>query len=52
MRFVIQRVRSASVSVDHKVVGSIDKGLLVFIGVCQEESGRVRRTPRKHYMNM
>ncbi|MFL6238235.1 MAG: D-aminoacyl-tRNA deacylase [Actinomycetes bacterium] len=34
MRAVVQRVRSASVTVDDEVVGSIDgPGLLVFVGV-------------------
>jgi D-aminoacyl-tRNA deacylase len=33
MRAVIQRVRSASVSVDGKVVGSIEAGLLVLLGI-------------------
>ena len=33
MRFVIQRVAHASVSVDGKVLGKIDKGYMVLIGV-------------------
>jgi D-aminoacyl-tRNA deacylase len=33
MRAVIQRVRGASVIVDGAVVGSIDRGLLVYVGV-------------------
>ena len=36
MRAVIQRVKSASVTVDGSVVGTIDKGILVLLGV---ESG-------------
>lgn len=35
MRSVIQRVKRASVSVEEKVVGSIQKGFLVLIGVGQ-----------------
>ena len=35
MRIVIQRVKKASVSVEEKVVGSIQKGFLVLIGVGQ-----------------
>ena len=38
MKFVIQRVDSASVKVEGKVVGSIGKGFLVFIGVGQGDT--------------
>ena len=33
MRVVIQRVLEASVEVDEKVVGSINNGLLVLLGI-------------------
>ncbi|HVW66341.1 MAG TPA: D-aminoacyl-tRNA deacylase [Candidatus Peribacteraceae bacterium] len=33
MRLLLQRVTQASVSVDEKVVGAIDEGYLVFLGV-------------------
>lgn len=33
MRFVIQRVTEASVTVDDKIIGQIEKGFLVLIGV-------------------
>lgn len=38
MKLVIQRVDSASVKVEGKVVGSIGKGFLVFIGVGQGDT--------------
>ena len=38
MRIVIQRVKRASVSVEEKVVGSIQKGFLVLIGVGQGDN--------------
>lgn len=41
MKFVIQRVSKASVSVDNKVVGSIDKGFMVLIGVSNEDNKEI-----------
>ncbi len=38
MRAVIQRVKSASVTVEGTVVSEIGKGLLVFLGVAQEDT--------------
>ena len=38
MRAVIQRVSAAKVSVEQKVVGAINKGLLVLLGVAQIDS--------------
>ena len=38
MKAVIQRVLSASVSVDGKEVGSINRGLLIFIGVAKHDT--------------
>ena len=37
MRAVVQRVTSSSVTVDDRVTGSIDKGLMVLIGVEAED---------------
>ena len=38
MKFVIQRVTSASCSVDNKITGQIHRGFLVFIGVSDEDT--------------
>ena len=38
MKAVIQRVLSASVSVDGKEIGSINQGLLILLGVAQEDT--------------
>jgi D-tyrosyl-tRNA(Tyr) deacylase len=38
MRVVVQRVLSAKVEVDRNIVGSIDSGLLVFLGISTEDS--------------
>jgi len=38
MRTVVQRVKSASVSVDGKLIGSIDHGLLVLLGVANGDT--------------
>ncbi|MBR6696142.1 MAG: D-tyrosyl-tRNA(Tyr) deacylase [Oscillospiraceae bacterium] len=41
MKFVIQRVTSASVSVDEKIVGKIGKGFLVLIGIGKEDNKEI-----------
>lgn len=41
MRFVIQRVKHASVSVDGEVVGKIGRGYMVLIGVCDADDEAV-----------
>lgn len=38
MRAVIQRVKRASVTVDNRVISQIEKGLLVLVGVCPEDT--------------
>jgi D-tyrosyl-tRNA(Tyr) deacylase len=37
MRAVLQRVRSASVTVDGAVVGSVDRGLLILLGLAPSD---------------
>lgn len=38
MKFVIQRVEMAKVKVENKVVGEIEKGFLVFIGITHTDN--------------
>ena len=41
MKFVIQRVTEASVTIDGKVSGKIGKGFLVLIGVGQDDTKEI-----------
>ncbi len=41
MRFVIQRVRHASVTVDGKTIGKIGKGFLVLVGISEQDDNSV-----------
>jgi D-aminoacyl-tRNA deacylase len=43
MRALVQRVSSARVEVDGHTVGSIEAGLLVFLGVCREDTEKDAR---------
>lgn len=48
MKAVVQRVRNASVTVDGKVTGSIDHGLLVYLGVARgDDESDVEHLVRK-----
>lgn len=38
MKLVVQRVTKGSVTVDNKIVGKIDNGLLVFLGVSKDDT--------------
>lgn len=38
MRVLVQRVHQASCTVDHQVVGKINKGFVLFVGFKQEDS--------------
>lgn len=41
MKFVIQRVANADVKVDGKVLGAIDKGFMVLIGISNEDTKEI-----------
>lgn len=41
MKFVIQRVKYASVTVDKQIIGKINQGFLVFIGVSEEDDEQI-----------
>jgi len=38
MKAVIQRVQEATVKVDNKLIGSIDKGILIYLGIEKNDS--------------
>lgn len=41
MKFVIQRVTKASVEVDNKITGQIDKGFLVLVGITHTDTKQI-----------
>ncbi len=41
MKFVIQRVKHASVTVEGNVLGKIEKGFMVLIGVCETDNEQI-----------
>lgn len=41
MKFVIQRVNNASVTIDENIVGKINKGFLVLIGVSNDDTKEI-----------
>ena len=41
MKFVIQRVKQASVTVDGQILGKIDKGFMVLIGICEADDEKI-----------
>lgn len=38
MKFLIQRVNKANVTVDNEIIGQIEKGFLIFIGICNDDT--------------
>ena len=52
MRFIIQRVSSADVKVDGESLGKIQKGFLVFIGICNEDTKEVAEKMTKKMLGL
>ena len=52
MRFVIQRVSKAQVIVDKSVVGKINKGFVVLIGVTHSDTKEIADVLIKKLMNL
>lgn len=52
MKIVLQRVRHASVEVDKKVVGEIDKGLLLLVGFTHQDDEKVIATMVEKVLNL
>lgn len=41
MKFLIQRVSHASVKIDNEITGSIGKGFLILIGICDSDTEEI-----------
>lgn len=52
MKFIVQRVKSAKVEVEDKVVGKIDNGFLVLIGVTHTDNKEVADYLIKKLVNL
>ena len=52
MKFVIQRVKNASVEVDEKIVGKINQGFLVLIGISDEDNEEIANKLIKKMINL
>ena len=52
MKFLIQVVKKASVDINGSTVGSIDRGLLVFVGVCDTDNTQIADKMIKKTVNL
>lgn len=52
MKFVIQRVSNASVTVENNVIGKIDKGFLVLIGITTSDTKEIADIMIKKLINL
>lgn len=52
MKFVIQRVKNASVTIDNNVTGSIEQGFLVLIGITDSDTKEIANTMVRKLINL
>lgn len=52
MKFVVQRVTNASVTVENNVIGSINKGFLVLIGITDSDTKEIADSMVKKLVNL
>ena len=52
MRFVIQRVKHSSVTIDEEVIGKINKGYMVLIGIGQDDNEVIADKMVKKMINL
>ena len=52
MRIVIQRVKYASVTVDGKICGQINQGLMALVGFCEEDSSLLLEPMAEKMLNL
>lgn len=52
MKFVIQRVQEASVTVDGTITGAIKQGFLIFVGVCNQDTKEIADKMLKKALNL
>ena len=52
MRLLVQRVLDSNVKVDGKVVGQINKGYMVLLGVCEEDTEEIADYLVKKLLNL
>ena len=52
MRIVLQRVKCASVTVDGKICGKIDQGLMALVGFCHEDSAELLEPMAEKMINL
>ena len=52
MKFVIQRVKNASVTVENNIIGSIEQGFLVLIGITDSDTQEIANAMVKKLINL